>query len=272
MFNGLFLKSLLLAFVGLLHLGVPQVKASNNITASQAKKIFSLYPEPRIVNGQSAKDGQFPHQVALFIGNHFACGGSIITPNYVVTAAHCVTSGGRPNPYSASRLNVRVGSLFYNSGGEVIGVSQVKVHPSYRRTVNDIALLKLSKPLVFTDKIKPIAIAKQSPADGVAVITSGWGLLRRSGPTPRELQYTTMTALSQNNCRRRLWSVSSTVLCLAPRSGNGVCSGDSGGPAVYNNELVGVTNYVVGGCGSRYPDGYANAAYHYSFIKNNSDL
>ncbi|XP_061398828.1 trypsin delta-like [Musca vetustissima] len=251
--------------VGVIYFVAPGVFAANNVTSS-------VIPDPRIVAGSTAKDGQFPYQVALNIGKSFTCGGSIISSNYVVTAAHCVSSGIRPRPIPASRLNVRVGSRFYNSGGEVVGISEVKIHPSYRRSDNDIALLKLSKPLEFSDNIKNITIARKAPADGTAVVTSGWGLLRNSGSTPNELQYTTMTALSHTNCRRRLWTVSGTVLCLAPRNGNGVCGGDSGGPAVYNNELVGVTNFVVGGCGSRFPDGYANVAYHYSFIKNNSDL
>lgn len=57
-----------------------------------------VYPQPRIVGGNSASEGQFPHQVLLRIGNNGMCGGSIISENYVVTAAHCVTSGSPPKP------------------------------------------------------------------------------------------------------------------------------------------------------------------------------
>lgn len=57
-----------------------------------------VYPQPRIVGGNSASEGQFPHQVLLRIGNNGLCGGSIISENYVVTAAHCVTSGSPPKP------------------------------------------------------------------------------------------------------------------------------------------------------------------------------
>lgn len=49
-------------------------------------------PTSRIVGGKYAADGQFPHQISLYIFGDFTCGGSIISANYVVTAAHCVTS------------------------------------------------------------------------------------------------------------------------------------------------------------------------------------
>jgi len=53
---------------------------------------------------------------------------------------------------------------------------------------------------------------------------------------------------------------------------NGACNGDSGGPAVYNNQLVGVAGFVVDGCGSTYPDGYARVFYFKEWIKNHSDV
>lgn len=173
---------------------------------------------------------------------------------------------------AASRFSIRAGSRLTNSGGQVVGVSQVKVHPSYRRIDNDIAVLKLSQPLQFDDKVKAIPLAKKTPASGSAVVTSGWGLLSHGGSISRALQYTTVTALTNAECRRRVRSVTNSVLCLTHRAGNGVCNGDSGGPAVYRNELVGVTNFYVGRCASINPDGYASIPYHYSWLKQNAEL
>ncbi|XP_075157332.1 trypsin delta-like [Haematobia irritans] len=249
-----------------------QCAASENDTTEIYPDIEStplplLYPQGRIVNGNSASDGQFPYQVSLRYNGYHTCGGSIISANYVVTAAHCVKS------LSPSRLTIRAGSRLVNSNGQIVGISKVTTNPSFRGTGNDIALLKLSSPLKLNDKVKAIPLARKDPPSGAAVVVSGWGRLGRcSRRTPKVLQYTTFTALTKEQCRRRLFWVSPTVLCLAHPFGKGACNGDSGGPAVYKNELVGVANYVVGGCASDLPDGYASVAYHYNWLKKNSDL
>ena len=57
---------------------------------------LKYFPQPRIVGGQNAENNQFPYQISLRFNNYHICGGSIISKNYVITAAHCVTtnSGG----------------------------------------------------------------------------------------------------------------------------------------------------------------------------------
>lgn len=55
-----------------------------------------IYPQARIVGGASASEGQFPHQISLRWGSSHVCGGSIVSANYVVTAAHCVATGSPP--------------------------------------------------------------------------------------------------------------------------------------------------------------------------------
>lgn len=156
-------------------------------------------------------------------------------------------------------------------GGQVIGVSEVKVHPSYDKANNDIALLKLANPLKFNDKIKPIALASQEPPTGVPVIASGWGHTYKGGSTPKVLQYNTFMALTNAECKRRRPSTTDSVICLAHAAGNGLCFGDSGGPAIYKNQLVGVANYMIDGCANTNPDGFASVAYHINWLRNNSN-
>ncbi|KAI8127782.1 Serine protease SP24D [Lucilia cuprina] len=235
---------------------------------------LAYFPQPRIVGGQNAKNNQFPYQISLRLYNYHICGGSIISRNYVVTAAHCVTtgSGSTIRNTSLSMMTIRAGSREVNSGGIIVGVSKVIVHPDYKNFNNDIAVIKLSKPLELSGSIQPIALAKQNPKSGVKVVTSGWGRLRTGGDTPQILQFNTLTSISNAECKRRIGNVATSILCLGHTNGNGVCNGDSGGPAVYNNQLVGVTNFIVGGCGSNAPDGYASVAFFSSWIRNNTDL
>uniref|UniRef100_A0A1I8M2D3 Uncharacterized protein n=1 Tax=Musca domestica TaxID=7370 RepID=A0A1I8M2D3_MUSDO len=226
-----------------------------------------IFPQSRIVGGATASEGQFPHQVSLRWGGSHVCGGSIISPTYVVTAAHCLTRGSPPTSFPADYISVRAGSRNRDEGGQIIQAAELKIHPSYDRFNNDIALVKLSKRLQFNDKVKAIPLTRHEPPTGVPVFTSGWGLTRNNGGTSKYLQYTVLMARRHAECGQ---STPESVLCLAHSSGNGVCSGDSGGPAVYNKELVGITNYVVDGCGSTFSDGFASVAYHHEWLSNNS--
>ncbi|XP_061398823.1 trypsin alpha-like [Musca vetustissima] len=227
-----------------------------------------FFPQSRIVGGATASEGQFPHQVSLRWGGTHVCGGSIISPTYIVTAAHCVTRGSPPEAFPADHISIRAGSRDKTHGGQVIQASQLKIHPDYKRYDNDIALVKLSKPLEFNDKVKAIELATHEPATGIPVITSGWGFTRTGGgSTPKYLQYITLMARRNKDCGPR---TPESVLCLAHGSGNGVCSGDSGGPAVYRNQLIGVTNYVVDKCGTTNSDGFASVAYHHNWLISNS--
>ncbi|XP_011177380.2 serine protease SP24D [Zeugodacus cucurbitae] len=228
-------------------------------------------PSPRIVGGQYAADGQFPHQISLYIFGDFTCGGSIISANYVVTAAHCVTSKPGSN-YPAYYFTVRAGSSQLYSGGEYVRVAETKVHPQYRSFVNDIALLRLGSKLTLCSRIKAIPLASAEPPSGSAVIISGFGRVRTNGELSTRLKYNTLRSISNAQCNRLVRGVASTTLCLSHTAGNGACNGDSGGPGVYNGQLVGVSNYIVNGCGSTYPDGYAKVPSFRNWLRQNSDL
>ncbi|XP_054727248.1 serine protease SP24D-like [Anastrepha obliqua] len=227
-----------------------------------------LSSQGRIYGGQDAAEGQFPYQVLVTRngdGYIVVCGGAIISRNYVVTAAHCVSG------YSASNFSVRAGTVTFNSGGVVTPVAEVKIHPEYSSFNYDIALLRLNQSLDFTDEIKPILLASVEVPENSSVIITGWGGVS-SGGLATTLQYNTVLALNHDTCVKHMTTLADSMRCLGKSVGNGICGGDSGGPAACNGVIIGVASFGVNGCGSSIPDGFTNIVVTRDWIRANSDV
>lgn len=185
----------------------------------------------RIVGGTPVPAGQQPWVAALLDGNQQqGCGGSLIHPRWVVTAAHCV------NGYSAF---VRVGSVDRTAGGQVIAVTQRIIHPQYNAATaaNDIALLQLATPAVG---IAPIPVATAAPGVGSTLHQMGWGSTVSTGNGGSQfLQQVNTNVLPLTNCSRNTGAGS---LCVAGNNVASACWGDSGGPALFNGALVGAVS------------------------------
>ncbi|XP_055915313.1 serine protease SP24D-like [Eupeodes corollae] len=220
----------------------------------------------RIVGGQNAAEGQFPHQISLRRNKQHTCGGSIISNKYVLTAAHCVVQSGI-TPYPANQFSIYAGSTNRVSGGIEVAVANIKVHEKYGNFLNDLAVLTLAKSLSFSKKIAPISLQNREIPHDAQVLISGWGRLSTNGDIPMQLQYNTLNAVSERRCFASQGLNDDSILCLAHQKNNGACNGDSGGPATYQGKLVGVAGFVVMGCGSRNPDGYAKVSHHIQWIQ-----
>uniref|UniRef100_A0A1B0A9X1 Peptidase S1 domain-containing protein n=1 Tax=Glossina pallidipes TaxID=7398 RepID=A0A1B0A9X1_GLOPL len=230
-------------------------------------------PSGRIVGGADAEDGQFKYQISLQHSNGaHTCGGSILNERFVLTAAHCVMVGDEVRPPSS--LQIRAGSVDYSEGGKLLKIKRIVVNENYGNFVHDLALLELEEPLEFCDKIHPIELATEEVPSGGDIIVSGWGRLYNNGPIPNHLQWTTLKAMTTEECRPYFADLEPNIdalICLAHGSNHGVCNGDSGGPATYKGKLVGVASFVMDGCGSTNPDGYAKVSHHYDWIIKNME-
>jgi secreted trypsin-like serine protease len=105
---------------------------------------FADEPEA-IVGGQPASLGEFPYQVSLNVNGQHICGGSIIAPTKILTAAHCLYDHVFPPFYN---LKIRTGNLIATRG-QSCDVSNVRIHPNYKNSVesawvNDIAVITVS--------------------------------------------------------------------------------------------------------------------------------
>jgi len=234
------------------------------VSCMSGKLDLNVDRNSRIVGGWNASPNQFPHQISLRIRGRHTCGGSIISPTWIVTAAHC--AAGQTSDYS-----IVAGSNQLSRGGVTIPVAQKIVHENYGNFKNDIALLRLQSSLKYSNAIKSITLATREIPANAQVIISGWGGIHNGGPIPENLKYN-FVKYTTGGCGGMTGDNAKGLLCLAHPVNNGACHGDSGGPAIFNGELVGVANFVVGGCGSPHPDGYAKVSYHRDWIKRKSGV
>lgn len=193
--------------------------------------------KPRIIGGEKAQIEQFKWQAVLLYESKVLCGGSIISPTKIVTAAHCVYRITDVGP-----LQVRVGSADWSKGGKLVNVTRFVRHPKYNKPTslnNDVAVLILSEPLTFGSTIGPVVLAGKSlnlPA-GTMVNISGYGSTSTGSSNPVVLHYVTVPIVSPDECKKAykkypgIAKLTSNMICAGfyGVGGKDSCRGDSGG-------------------------------------------
>ncbi|XP_066984559.1 clotting factor G beta subunit-like [Macrobrachium rosenbergii] len=212
-------------------------------------------PIIRIVGGQTTTVNEYPWQVGLTTptGTKPYCGGSIVSNQWIVTAAHCVTGS------IASSVNVVVGEQNWATTSETtvtqrILASQIVVHPSYSSSTmdNDIALIKLATPITFQpdNKIAPVCLPDAGNLyENVNAVVTGWGTTTSGGIQPNELQEVTVPTLTNTQCRLSYGtaSITANMICAGPLAGGkDSCQGDSGGPLVAPGSATQTFNVLIG--------------------------
>ena len=226
---------------------------------------------PRIVGGTDASPGIHPFQVGLMVrrisDNYRAlfCGGTLVSPYHVVTAAHCVDDISNPG----RDLQVLVGTqtLARRGGGKRINISRIFIHPGWNSITNDYdaAVLELATPVTG---IAFATLANTEPTTpGNRLRTTGWGTLDNWGTRPTVLQQLDVPFVPTLGGSCGGWGdISSGMLCAGGLRGQDSCVGDSGGPLTIDRgagytEMVGIVSFGTATCAiENFPGVYANVA------------
>ena len=222
--------------------------------------------KPYVIGGTASAIGDLPFAAAVFVDlsatTFAACSGSVIAPNLVLTAAHCVLNDAG-QPLTPEYFQVRTGSPSYFSGGAVSFVSAVHVYPylSLSALAGDAALLTLVTPTAAP----PVRLATTADAGlyaaGQPAVIAGWGrtdpVLPGISPT---LQQGTVGVLSNAACKQAdPLFVPAFDLCAAAAGFHpAVCNGDSGGPLLTGSPgsfvQIGITSYGAAATCATTPD------------------
>ncbi|XP_063702319.1 trypsin-3-like [Culicoides brevitarsis] len=227
------------------------------ILSVQNSKIFAYRLETphqgKIVNGTEVDIANFPYQVSLQAPNHF-CGGSIISSNFVLTAAHCAVIS-----LMVEDLFIRSGTSNWNVDGLLSRVKLIIQHPFYnpKNLDYDFALIELEVPLTFNDVTKPISLVNEDyQIFAMTMVTvSGFGETLNILQSDTHLRAVSLPIVAKIKCNMTyafLGGITDRMICAGYQNGGkDSCFGDSGGPLVDpNGLLIGVVSWGFESCAS----------------------
>jgi len=238
------------------HCGSPAIKPDTSTNIYGGKDVIP-YSWPWQVNVVYKQKGITQH-----------CGGTIISNQWILTAAHCFIFEANKTKYEV-RLGVFNKTNTDEPGQQHREIAELQIHPKwdYPTLSYDIALLKLENPVEFTDHISPICLPttqdEKLPEPGTSVFMTGWGLAetRRDSQTLKQVNN---VLISDDECKKAKPKFNSDMMLCAGSKGRNksTCSGDSGGPIVFQDprnggrwKQIGVTSWGEPFCLE--PIGYA---------------
>lgn len=227
-----------------------------------------LVQEARIVGGTPSYADRYPYQVSLVENDTHFCGGSLIAPEWVLSAAHC---SGYATHVQIGRFDLGDDTEEY----EKIAVHYEIQHPDYDMLTqdNDIMLIKLTTPSLY----EPVRLddGSENLYNGQTLTVMGWGKTSSFGPVSETLLEVDVDFFPSQRCNRRYnfrgAFITRNMMCAA-RTGKDACQGDSGGPLIKKGDTssddvqVGIVSWGIGCARAFLPGVYSRVSEALDFI------
>ncbi|XP_078088037.1 enteropeptidase [Mustelus asterias] len=213
----------------------------------------------RIVGGKDAIEGSWPWIVSLRFGSRHMCGATLLSEQWVVSAAHCVYGRNlEPSHWKAVLgLHTQLNLTYPQTQSQRIDRILMNPHYNKRTKDSDIALMHLVSPVNYSEFIQPICLPARTQQflPGMMCNIAGWGAVAKNGPPASVLQEAKIPLVSKRKCQQQLpqYNITQNMICAGYEDGGvDTCQGDSGGPLICKQGsewfLAGVTSFGHG-CG-----------------------
>ncbi|XP_019603603.2 transmembrane protease serine 11C [Rhinolophus sinicus] len=233
----------------------------------------------KITGGMDAKEGEWPWQASLQQNGVHRCGATLISNSWLVTAAHCFIKANDPKEWTASF------GLLLSDPQTQRSIKNIIIHEDYHYPAhdNDIAVVNLSSPVLYTNNIRRACLpeATYTFLPNSDVVVTGWGTLTPDGTNPNILQKGTVKIIDNNTCNREeVYSgvIKPGMLCAGFLEGRvDACQGDSGGPLVSADHrgtwfLAGIVSWGDKCALPNKPGVYTRVTYYRDWIKSKTGL
>ncbi|KAJ8687700.1 hypothetical protein QAD02_023494 [Eretmocerus hayati] len=220
-----------------------------------------------IIGGRPVAIEDYPYQVYIARWGHF-CGGAIISANFVITAAHCVSN------HPIQSFTIRAGSSNRLKGGPTHSIAEIIIHENFNSYLeNDIALMKVNEPFIFDESRQPVGLFNQTKPiqPGILANMSGWGVSEDNRSS--ELRAIQVPIVDQEICNivySEIGGLGEARICAGyyNQEGKGPCFNDDGGPLVVEGRLVAIMSFVYFNClPPNYPAIYSDIYYFRKWIE-----
>ncbi|KAB0800716.1 hypothetical protein PPYR_06455 [Photinus pyralis] len=222
------------------------------VSESHQNESDPLLGSGRVVGGLPSQPKAWPWIVSVYRNGMFHCGGALINEIWIVTAAHCV------DKYSRYYYEIQAGVLRRYSYSPMVQnrvVDHIISHEFYDRhkLKNDIALMKISKPLEFNRYVRPICLPSEitagknylwGPEPGTLCTAVGWGATVEHGTDPDHLREVKVPV--HKKCKHREDEEGHEICAGLREGGKDACQGDSGGPFMCRNPNLPNQWYLAG--------------------------